>query len=118
MTERSRAAFVAAIGTLLAIHAGYIQPGALSPNPWLPLLIIVGPWIVVDALILCFARLRGLSISALFMLVYEVLLYYAVFINPKGSTAGVEYVLKPALQLLLFLPLGVGIAWIKGRRSA
>jgi hypothetical protein len=117
MTERSRSAFVAAIGTFLAVYAGYVRPGATSANPWLPLLFIVGPWVVVDALILYFSRLRGLWIGALLMLVYESLLYYAVFINPRGSTAGVEYVLKPALQLLVLLPLGVGISWLTSRRA-
>lgn len=117
MSERTRSVFVAAIGTLLALYVGYGRPGTPSSNVWLPLLFIVGPWIVVGALIFCFSRLKGLWIGALLMLVYEVLLYYAVIVNPQGSTAGVEYVLKPALQLLVLLPLGIGIAWMVRRRS-
>ncbi|WP_129649604.1 hypothetical protein [Peristeroidobacter agariperforans] len=117
MSERTRSAVVAAIGSLLALYVGYGRPGVASPNVWLPLLFIVGPWIVIDALIICFSRLKGLWVSALFMLVYEVLLYYAVFVNPQGSTAGVEYVLKPALQLLVLLPLGIGVSWVARRRS-
>lgn len=118
MSQRSLAAFVAAVGTMLAVYVGYMRAGTAPPNPWLPLLFIVGPWLIVDALVLFFSRLNGLLIGALLMLPYELLLYYAVFINPAGSTAGVEYVLKPALQLLVLLPLGLGIGWIAGRRSA
>jgi len=82
----------------------------------LPLILFPGPWLVVGALVLFVRRLDGASLGTALMLAYEFLLYYVVFTS-SNSTAGLEYMFKPGVQLLLLFPLGLVIGWVKGRSA-
>jgi hypothetical protein len=71
------------------------------------LALITGPWLILDALFIFSRWARGITITAALMLALELLIYYTVFENPQSSTDAVIYVVKPVLQLLIFLPIGL-----------
>jgi hypothetical protein len=56
----------------------------------------------------------GLGI-ALACLVADIVMHYAVFIAPKGSTAALGLLALPFWNLLVTAPAGAGIGWLVAR---
>jgi hypothetical protein len=99
-------------GTVLMRHEGG------TSSYLFPLAILIGPWIVPLGLVAVTKLGRPIAIGALLMLAYELLLAYAVIINPQQSTAGMDYLAKPLVQLLLLMPVGAGIGWLLDKRAS
>jgi hypothetical protein len=115
--ERTFGYLMAVMGTALATFVVFNNSSGRPASAPI-MMMIVGPWIFVLALLTFATRLRGISVGALLMLAYEGLLYYQVFVASDSSTAGLDYMSKWAIQLVFLLPIGIVIGWIATRRRA
>jgi len=107
------------VGTAFSIYIVLSQGDRSMPESfWTVVPYVVGPWIVLDLLPLFVKWWTGIAIAGGLMLVLEIFFFFSVFINPQNSTAALVYLIKPFVQLLLLLPIGlvVGRA-IEKRRS-
>lgn len=114
-------AFVTTTGGLVvaALVAGSVLLRRGGSSDYLfPLAILIGPWIVPVALLGTTKLGRPVAVGSLLMLAYELLLAYAVVINPQQSTAGMDYLAKPLVQLLLLMPVGAGVGWLLDKRAS
>jgi hypothetical protein len=114
-------AFVTTIGGLVvaALVAGSVllRHNGGSSDYLFPLAILIGPWIVPLTLLAITKLDRPVAVGSLLMLAYELLLAYAVVINPQQSTAGMDYLAKPLVQLVILMPAGAGIGWFLDKRA-
>jgi hypothetical protein len=116
MKSHKLATIFAVIGTLLALFVAFFKRGGTATGVSFPLIFVVGPWLVLDVLYIWLKWARSIAIAAGLMLALELLIYYAVFVNPQSSTDAVAYVFKPAVQLLFFLPIGLIIGRVIDKR--
>ena len=77
------------------------------------------PWLVLLALYITNINKLGIVISAVPMLLLELLAYHTTFISPEGSTAALIYAVKPFYQLIIML-IGLLIGYVinRGRKCA
>jgi hypothetical protein len=75
------------------------------------------PWLVFAAFCRRWESDIGVVAAGVLLLGFELFIYRDVFIDPKSSTAPLAYVVKPFIQVLLLLPLGLGLGWIGDRRA-
>ena len=92
-------------GTVLTLFVAFFK--IEGKFDFILLVLIAGPWLILDALSIFTKWARGIAITAGLMLALELLIYYTVFENPHSSTDPVLYVVKPVLQLFIFLPIGL-----------
>lgn len=105
-------------GTLFAAFVAFFKQQSSSGNLWFPVIFILGPWLVLDALWMWWRSSRGIVAAAILLLISELFVYYGVFLVSESSTDAIAYVFKPALQLLFLLPLGIFIGWVQDKRRA
>jgi hypothetical protein len=118
MKSHRLATILAIAGTLFALFVAVFKQEGESTGAWFPLIFIVGPWLVLDVLFIWIKWARSIAISAGLMLALEVLIYFAVFVNPQSSTDAIAYVFKPGVQLFIFLPIGLLIGRVMDKRVA
>jgi hypothetical protein len=104
-------------GTLLALFVVAFKQEGQSTYGWFPLVFVLGPWLILDAIFIVFRQARGIAIAAGLMLAFEVAIYISVFLNPHRSTDATVYVLKPFIQLLIFVPVGLLIGALIDKRK-
>jgi hypothetical protein len=98
-------------GIALSAFVGFVEGEGTSD--WLfPLAFIIGPWLVLAAFCLWWRRSRGLATAGLLLLASEIYIYYSVIIAPQSSTDALVYMVKPFLQVLLLLPVGLLVGWV------
>ena len=115
MKERSLGLLFTTIGIALAIFIVFFKASRPSSGSLVPVVLIIGPWLVAAALLIFVPRLRGVSAGSLLMLIYECLLYYQVFAS-ESSTASMDYMFKWVIQLVILLPVGTAIGGLIMRR--
>ena len=88
-----------------------------SWSDWFFILLIgTGPWLILDVLLLWLKQFIGIAIAGALMLALELAIYYYRFISPDSPTETPVYLVKPFLQLLLLLPIGLLIGRIIDNR--
>jgi len=105
-----------AAGTLFSLYVDVIKTGGNSHTMFADI-VLVGPWIFLIALYVLFRKASGFAIAAALMLACEIWVYLVVFVTPKHSTDALAYLAKPALQLLILVPIGLGIGYLIEKRS-
>lgn len=64
------------------------------------------------------AQLSRLVAAGALLLAFEIYIYHGVFIAPQSSTDALAYIPKPFLQVLVLLPIGLGMGWVADRLAA
>lgn len=105
-------------GTLFTLFIVFFKQEGGAAGFEFSLAFIAGPWLILDVLFIFSEWARGIAIAAGLMLALELLIYYTVFINPQSSTDAAVYVVKPVLQLFIFLPIGLLIGRAMDKRDA
>lgn len=120
MKPRRIAAIVTGFGTIVAIVVVVnviAQYEGQSSNYLFPIGLIVGPWLV-PILLFSISRLGWqIACGSMLMLLYELMTAYAVLLEPQHSTAGLDYLAKPFVQLCLLLPIGAAVGWLLEKRA-
>lgn len=111
------AAGLLAAGTLLSLYVDVFKTGGDSHSMFADIL-VVGPWIVLIVLYASLRKAAGFAIAAALMLTCEIWFYFGVFVIPRSSTDGLVYFFKPALQLLILTPFGLGVGYLIEKRSS
>lgn len=101
------AAFFIAAGTGLSLWAGFMPPVDMRLA-----LLNLGPWLIVLLLLVAARHSSALALGTFLMLGLEVLSYLDTFVAPGSSTAGLIYVVKPFLQILVCLPAAYLAVWL------
>jgi hypothetical protein len=104
------------VGTTLSLFIIFFKVDGNRSWSWILLSIVTGPWLIVDVLLLWLKQFMGIAIAGALMLALEVAIYYYVFISPDSPTETPVYLVKPFLQLLLLLPIGLLIGRIIDNR--
>lgn len=94
-------------GTFFALYVALFKLENGASGIWFSLQYVVGPWLVLDLIFVWLRWVRGIAIAAGLMLSMEFFVYFVIFVNPQSSTDAVAYLIKPFVQLLVFLPIGL-----------
>lgn len=112
-TSRILAAAFVAFGTMLHTYTETVETSSFSIPCWLWSL---SPYLA-GAVVLWLLKHPPAAASALVMpVILDSWTFYAVFLNPQSSTAGLGMLFAPLWNLLLGVPLGGGIGWWIGNR--
>jgi hypothetical protein len=104
-------------GVALSAFVGFVEGEGTSD--WLfPLAFVIGPWLVLAALCVWWRSSRGLVAAGVLLLACEIYIYYGVIIAPESSMDVFAYMVKPFLQVLLLLPLGLLAGWVGDKLAA
>ena len=78
------------------------------------------PWLILIFLVRKKTNAAGVVSSGVLMLGFEALSFHSTFISPEGSTAALIYAVKPFIQGLVLLPIGllIGKALTEGKGHA
>jgi hypothetical protein len=110
---------------LIAILAGFalhaytmIFEGAGGPNAFGVGLMLFSwlPYIACAVLLALTRNALAAGCGAIMAVLFDLSIFYSVFIHPTSSTAALGLLFAPLWNLLLFGPLGAGIGWLIGRR--
>jgi hypothetical protein len=99
----------------VALHfyiEGFKQVSALSEFSLGSFLYSCAPYVLVTLVIL-FARtpFPGL-VGGAAALTIDLMTYWSVFISPTSSNVGLALLWMPLWNLLIFVPLGIGVGWL------
>lgn len=116
MTKTTRIALLlAALGTALSLYVALVKSPHGSGDVGFFLAVMVSPWAVLGGLFLWPKWPAGLLIAAALMLALEAACFLDVFVFPRGSADGLVYIVKPFLQVLVLIPVGMLCGWLAGK---
>jgi len=99
----------AVLGTGLAVYVAIFKSEHTPENISFLLFFVVAPWLVLDGLFCWLRWPTSFLLCATLMFLLELAMFLSVFVYPKSSTAALAYVVKPFIQLLIVLPIGLVI---------
>jgi hypothetical protein len=104
-------------GTMLTLFVTFFKRAGAHSDLWFPFFFVLGPWLLLDVILIRLRWMRGVAIAGGLMLALEALIYFLVFVNPQSSTDALAYVLKPWVQVLVFLPIGLLVGRLIDKRD-